>query len=88
MPRENSIKRHKEMDVKNFGTIAICGITGYEVRVGENNCLCQCLNCDGCNENNKLPCKWRYVLETNPCDDQDITAIMCNACRNATQNKR
>lgn len=87
MRRGNCIKGRK-MDAKDYGKNAICGITGYEVRVGENNCLCQCLNCDGCNENNKLPCKWRYVLETNPYDDQDITAIMCNACRNATQNKR
>ena len=66
------------MDVKNFGTIAICGITGYEVRVGENNCLCQCLNCMGCDKNPH--CQWRHVLETNPCTNEDMRAVMCQKC--------
>ncbi len=79
------------MEVCDFGKSAKCGINGADIIVSKYNFKCPCLNCADCkNENNK--CKWKYVLQTNPCTDDDLQAVVCQNCiaitRMQTQQQR
>ena len=67
------------MNETDFGKLATCGVNGKNVIVSKYNYKCPCLNCMDCKaENNQ--CKWKYVLQTNPCTDDDIQAIVCQNC--------
>lgn len=69
------------MNVSDYGKAATCGLNGKIVVVSHFNSGCLCLDCGGCqNTDNKLPCKWRYVLETEPDANQDMRATMCASC--------
>lgn len=73
------------MDEKNFGTFATCGVNGTEITVSSYNVMCPCLNCVGCD---KTPqCQWRHVLETNPCTNEDMRAVMCQKCMNQKERE-
>lgn len=63
----------------DFGKSATCGVNGQEVIITKYNFKCPCLNCGNCKDQN-LPCSWRYVLETNPCTNDDIREVLCANC--------
>ena len=75
------------MEVKDFGKIATCGVNGDEVIVSTYNYKCPCLNCMDCH-GEQTQCPWKYVLETNPCTDDDIQAIVCQNCIKVTKENQ
>lgn len=72
------------MEVKDFGKIATCGVNGDEVIVSKYNYKCPCLNCVNC-MGEQSQCMWKYVLETNPCTNDEIQAIVCQNCIKKTK---
>ena len=76
------------METKDYGKVATCGVNGKDVIVSKYNYKCPCLNCIDC-RGDKNQCPWKYVLETNPCTDDDITAIVCQNCiKKTNENQR
>lgn len=75
------------MEKKDFGKIATCGVKGNEVVVSAYNYKCPCLNCLDC-KGEKTQCQWKYVLETNPCTDDDIQAVVCQNCIKVTNEQQ
>ena len=77
-----------EMDAKDYGKTAVCGVNGDSVIISSYNCKCPCLNCVGCNDTDeKAQCSWRHVLEINPCTNEDMREIMCVNCIKAEQQR-
>ena len=77
------------MDKKDYGKIATCGVNGQQVTVSRYNFNCPCLNCVDCNGDEKQPCGWRHTLETNPCTDEELRALICQNCIKITnENQR
>ena len=72
--------------MKKIGTIAICGVSGDEVVVSAYNFNCPCLDCAACGDN--TTCRWKYVLQTNPCTDDDMRASVCQNCIKITNNQQ
>lgn len=75
------------METKDFGKIATCGVNGKNVVVSSYNYKCPCLNCIDC-KIEPTQCQWKYVLETNPCTDDDIQAIVCQNCKKLTKENQ
>jgi len=73
-----------DMDKKDYGKTAMCGVSGQEVIVSAYNIKCPCLNCADC-KNEQQHCPWKYVLETNPCTDDDMRLLLCKNCLQRTQ---
>lgn len=67
------------MEIENCGQFATCGVNGNNVVVSKYNYKCPCLNCMDC-KGFQTQCPWKYVLETNPCTDDDMQAIVCQNC--------
>jgi hypothetical protein len=88
MRRGNSIKGN-EMDAKDYGKNAICGVNGESVIVSKYNIKCPCINCVGCkNMDNQSQCAWRHTLEINPCTNEDMREIMCVNCVKENQEHK
>ena len=75
------------METKDFGKIATCGVKGNDVVVSAYNYKCPCLNCMDC-LGKQTQCPWKYVLETNPCTDDDMQAIICQNCIKKTNENQ
>lgn len=67
----------KKMNENNNIQFAKCGVSGEFVITSKYNAKCPCLNCSGCDNQ---PCGWRYVLQTDPCTNDDIREVLCANC--------
>ena len=74
------------MEIKDFGKPAVCGINNKQVIVSVYNYKCTCLNCQDCAQES-TQCQWKYILETNPCINDDMKMLLCKNCMNITNEK-